>query len=126
MTIGHMLYQWLTKLEWFSTLFPRIPVPIQKQIETKINNYCREHNVSFANQNTSHAAQNEPDKRIYERRERSIDRKCGGSGRDRSDRSKERQYNRSDERHDARRAYRSRSKEREKQRERNRDKDRHR
>lgn len=128
MTIGKMLFQWLTKLEWFSTLFPRIPVPIQKQIETKINNYCREHNVSFANQNTSHAAQNEPDKRVYERRERSVDRNrggggVGGSGRDRSDRSKERQYNRSDERHDAKRAYHSRSKERERERERNRDKD---
>ena len=31
-TIGHMLRQWLTKLEWFDTLFPRIPVPIQTEI----------------------------------------------------------------------------------------------
>jgi pre-mRNA-splicing factor 38B len=29
MTIGDMLRHFLTKLEWFSTLFPRIPVPIQ-------------------------------------------------------------------------------------------------
>ena len=29
-TIGEMLRTWLTKLEWYSTLFPRIPVPIQK------------------------------------------------------------------------------------------------
>lgn len=29
MTIGEMLRAFLTKLEWFSTLFPRIPVPIQ-------------------------------------------------------------------------------------------------
>ena len=29
MTIGEMLRQWLVKLEWYSTLFPRIPVPIQ-------------------------------------------------------------------------------------------------
>lgn len=29
MTIGDMLRAFLTKLEWFSTLFPRIPVPIQ-------------------------------------------------------------------------------------------------
>ncbi len=27
--IGQMLRQWLIKLEWFDTLFPRIPVPIQ-------------------------------------------------------------------------------------------------
>ncbi|XP_055309538.1 pre-mRNA-splicing factor 38B-like isoform X2 [Sitodiplosis mosellana] len=121
MTIGQMLYQWLTKLEWFSTLFPRIPVPIQKQIETKINNYCREHNMSFANQNTSHnAAQNESDKRSHDRRERSLHERKHHGGRERS---KERQYNRSDERHDARRAYRSRSKDRERERDRDRRRD---
>ena len=27
-----MLRQWLTRLEWFDTLFPRIPVPIQNEI----------------------------------------------------------------------------------------------
>lgn len=32
LTIGQMLRQWLTRLEWFDTLFPRIPVPIQKEI----------------------------------------------------------------------------------------------
>lgn len=41
-----MVYQFLTKLDWFSTLFPRIPVPIQKQIEKKIEQYCRENNVT--------------------------------------------------------------------------------
>lgn len=50
-TIGHMLYQWLTKLDWFSTLFPRIPVPIQKQIERKLNDYSREYNINFAGRN---------------------------------------------------------------------------
>lgn len=39
MTIGQMCRHLLVKLEWFSTLFPRIPVPIQKEIETKL----REH-----------------------------------------------------------------------------------
>jgi len=29
MTLGDILKAFLTKLEWFSTLFPRIPVPIQ-------------------------------------------------------------------------------------------------
>lgn len=33
MSIGQMLRQWLVKLEWFSTLFPRIPVPIQQKIQ---------------------------------------------------------------------------------------------
>uniref|UniRef100_A0A2R5LCL1 Pre-mRNA-splicing factor 38 n=1 Tax=Ornithodoros turicata TaxID=34597 RepID=A0A2R5LCL1_9ACAR len=36
MTIGEMLRHFLTKLEWFSTLFPRIPVPIQKEIEQRM------------------------------------------------------------------------------------------
>lgn len=48
LTIGHMIRQWLTKLDWFSTLFPRIPVPIQKQIDAKLEQYARENNVSFA------------------------------------------------------------------------------
>ncbi|KAH9495534.1 PRP38 pre-mRNA processing factor 38 domain-containing protein B [Bulinus truncatus] len=36
MTIGEMLRQWLVKLEWYSTLFPRIPVPVQKDIDQKL------------------------------------------------------------------------------------------
>ncbi|KAF7661778.1 hypothetical protein LDENG_00254340 [Lucifuga dentata] len=36
MTIGEMLRSFLTKLEWFSTLFPRIPVPVQKIIDQQI------------------------------------------------------------------------------------------
>jgi pre-mRNA-splicing factor 38B len=48
MTIGQMVRQWLTKLDWFSTLFPRIPVPIQKQIEQKLGEYDREHNTGEA------------------------------------------------------------------------------
>lgn len=36
MTIGDMLKNFLTKLEWFSTLFPRIPVPIQVSINIRI------------------------------------------------------------------------------------------
>jgi pre-mRNA-splicing factor 38B len=32
MQIGNMLRQWLTRLEWYDTLFPRIPVPIQNEI----------------------------------------------------------------------------------------------
>lgn len=36
MTIGEIALHFLTKLEWYSTLFPRIPVPIQKQIEQNL------------------------------------------------------------------------------------------
>lgn len=38
MTVGEMLRQWLIKLEWYSTLFPRIPVPIQKDLDIKFRN----------------------------------------------------------------------------------------
>lgn len=48
MTIGQMIRQWLTKLDWFSTLFPRIPVPIQKQNESKLEKFARENNVTFS------------------------------------------------------------------------------
>lgn len=32
MTMGEMIQQFLTKLEWFDTRFPRIPVNVQKEI----------------------------------------------------------------------------------------------
>ncbi|XP_043942001.1 pre-mRNA-splicing factor 38B [Protopterus annectens] len=41
MTIGEMLRSFLTKLEWFSTLFPRIPVPVQKNIDTLLKSRPR-------------------------------------------------------------------------------------
>lgn len=37
-TIGEMLRQWLVKIEWYSTLFPRIPVPTQKSIAANLKN----------------------------------------------------------------------------------------
>lgn len=39
MNMGEMLRHFLSKLEWFSTLFPRIPVPIQKDLERKLSNW---------------------------------------------------------------------------------------
>ncbi|XP_066942794.1 pre-mRNA-splicing factor 38B-like isoform X2 [Macrobrachium rosenbergii] len=35
-TIGQIVRHMLSKLDWYSTLFPRIPVPIQKDIEKKL------------------------------------------------------------------------------------------
>jgi len=37
MSIGQMLRQWLIRIEWFDTLFPRIPVPAQKDIMEKLH-----------------------------------------------------------------------------------------
>ena len=39
MQIGNMLKQWLTRLEWYDTLFPRIPVPIQNEINMALRNH---------------------------------------------------------------------------------------
>lgn len=39
MTIGQMARQWLVKLEWYSTLFPRIPVPVQKMLMEKLKEH---------------------------------------------------------------------------------------
>eukprot|EP00800_Vazella_pourtalesii_P023592 TRINITY_DN962_c0_g1_i9.p1 TRINITY_DN962_c0_g1~~TRINITY_DN962_c0_g1_i9.p1 ORF type:complete len:243 (-),score=48.20 TRINITY_DN962_c0_g1_i9:571-1299(-) len=36
LTIGEMCQMMLSKLDWFGTLFPRIPIPIQKDIENKL------------------------------------------------------------------------------------------
>ncbi|RDD41140.1 Pre-mRNA-splicing factor 38B [Trichoplax sp. H2] len=38
-TIGELCETMLSKLEWFSTYFPRIPVPVQKDIRNKLENY---------------------------------------------------------------------------------------
>lgn len=46
-TMGTMVRLFMVKLDWFSTLFPRIPVPIQKQIEKKLNAYALQNNVTF-------------------------------------------------------------------------------
>lgn len=45
MTMGQICRQWLVKLDWFSTLFPRIPVPIQKSIEKRLEEYSRKNNL---------------------------------------------------------------------------------
>lgn len=47
MYIGAMLRQWMVKLDWFSTLFPRIPVPMQKQIEKRLEEYAKYNNLNL-------------------------------------------------------------------------------
>lgn len=44
MTIGQMLRSWLTRLEWFDTLFPRIPVPIQNDINARLRDRFGDYN----------------------------------------------------------------------------------
>jgi pre-mRNA-splicing factor 38B len=44
MTIGQMLKSWLIRLEWFDTLFPRIPVPIQNDINARLREKFGDYN----------------------------------------------------------------------------------
>lgn len=43
--IGEMVRQMLAKLDWYSTLFPRIPVPIQKDLQAKLKEHPPTHAV---------------------------------------------------------------------------------
>lgn len=38
--MGQLVRNMLQNLDWYSTLFPRIPVPVQKQINAVIANKC--------------------------------------------------------------------------------------
>jgi pre-mRNA-splicing factor 38B len=71
-TIGQMCRQFLVKLDWFSTLFPRIPVPIQKSIEQKLGDYDRKYGIvapqpQQAQRYNAPAAEPRRDNRNYER-----------------------------------------------------------
>ncbi|XP_067634616.1 pre-mRNA-splicing factor 38B isoform X2 [Eurosta solidaginis] len=79
-TIGQMVYQFLTKLDWFSTLFPRIPVPIQKQIEKKIEEYCRQYNISPHQLNSPRIVPSHSGAANYDYDESGYDRRSGGAG----------------------------------------------
>lgn len=45
MTMGQLVRSFLLKLEWYGTLFPRIPVPVQKDIEKRLRDLglCDDH-----------------------------------------------------------------------------------
>lgn len=113
MRIGQMLYQWMTKLDWFSTLFPRIPVPIQKQIERRIEDYCRTYNVNLANPYPAAVVEVERERPRYSEhpprddRNRDYQERSANRDRDRNERSQ-----RSPEQRSERRKHRSRSRSR--------------
>lgn len=65
MTIGEMLRSFLTKLEWFSTLFPRIPVPVQKHIDQQMKAKPRKQVKKEGAEVTE-----EPDRHVERRRSR--------------------------------------------------------
>ncbi|XP_012161535.1 pre-mRNA-splicing factor 38B isoform X2 [Ceratitis capitata] len=83
-TVGQMVYQFLTKLDWFSTLFPRIPVPIQKQIEKKLEEYCRNNNVTTQQLGSARNTASNNMGANYDYDDASYDRRGAGAGSSRS------------------------------------------
>ncbi|KAM7451090.1 PRP38 pre-mRNA processing factor38 domain-containing protein B [Porites harrisoni] len=115
MTIGQMVRSFLLKLEWYGTLFPRIPVPVQKDLEVKLRQkgLCDDHKRT-AQEGWGEAedfvrrtrGDSSPSARS---REPADDDKPSGSRRSRSrDRDRERRRSRSRDRDSSRRRSRER------------------
>jgi len=116
MTIGEMCMAFLTKLEWFDTRFPRIPVNVQKQINDKLAE--RRARLQPALQPDQSAGRNTDE-------DRGAARAGGGSGRSRHSPDAERRRNKSrsrsrDRHRDRKHRSRSRSRDRKKRRSRDR------
>jgi len=64
MTIGQMVRSFILKLDWYGTLFPRIPVPVHKDLEKKLKdrNLCDDRKRK-ANEVTDEPKQPEPEAR---------------------------------------------------------------
>ncbi|XP_022085408.1 pre-mRNA-splicing factor 38B-like isoform X2 [Acanthaster planci] len=103
MTIGEMVRSFLTKLEWFSTLFPRIPVPIMKDLEVKL----QEWKVGFLERQRQQQLEEGTEEDGYQEIE-------GGRDAERQPRNREKTRSRSRDRHRSRSKdrFRSRSKDR--------------
>ncbi|KAK5973264.1 Pre-mRNA-splicing factor 38B [Trichostrongylus colubriformis] len=77
MTFGQVVRVMLTKLDWYGTLFPRIPVPIQKEIDEKFAE--RKRAMLFGEGRLEPRSRSRDDDRSTRRRSRSRDRKRPGS-----------------------------------------------
>ncbi|CAH3037975.1 unnamed protein product [Pocillopora meandrina] len=121
MTIGQMVRSFLLKLEWYGTLFPRIPVPVQKDIEIKLRGkgLCDDHKRTAQDgwgeaEEFARRARGESPPKSRQDEEEDLQRKSRRSrsrsrSRDRDrDREREKRRSRSRDRHSSRR----RSKER--------------
>ena len=133
-SIGEMCKQFLTKLEWFDTRFPRIPVNVQKEIE---DYFEQRKKYMVGHDDEEDVAKNESrkgDNRIRDRDNRSRDGDNPSRDRDRDrkdrrdrddrrrdkDRDRHRDRDRDRKRNDDRHKRRSRSRERERDRDRDR------
>lgn len=78
MTFGQVVRVMLTKLDWYGTLFPRIPVPIQKDIDEKFAERKRQMLFGEGRLDARHSRERDDDRSSY-RRSRSRDRKRAAS-----------------------------------------------
>ncbi|XP_020911071.1 pre-mRNA-splicing factor 38B [Exaiptasia diaphana] len=126
MTIGQLVRSFMLKLEWYGTLFPRIPVPIQKEIERKLQelNLCDDHkrnaSESWPNEEENRRDRNGRSDRESMDRSRRHDSKdrfrTDRDSRTRRSRSRERSSRRDSDRRDHREKQRSRSRDRDRRR----------
>jgi len=70
MSVGEMLRSFLTKLEWFSTLFPRIPVPVQKLIDQQMKARPRKVVKEELQEEEEEPAETEAGRQVERRRSR--------------------------------------------------------
>merc|ERR1711997_474533 len=147
-TIGEMVKQFLTRLDWFDTRWPRIPVPVQKEIDDtmeQIKKYMigiedtREANEDYRNEHQrdhrhsrdrhsrdrSDTSGRDRRNRESERRDRDHNRRDRERDRDRGETRRDRDHDRHKDRKDRKeKSRRSRSRERRRSRSRERDNDR--
>ncbi|CAJ0586957.1 unnamed protein product, partial [Mesorhabditis spiculigera] len=72
MTFGNFVRLMLTKLDWYGTLFPRIPVPIQKQID---ENFTAKRQSSLQEFERNRSRERDRDDRDRQKRPREEDKK---------------------------------------------------
>jgi len=127
MTIGQMIRSFLLKPDWYSTLFPRIPVPIHKVINERLRELnldderkvyaddgvaegSRDDREGGKNDNQEADADNNGDRKGFGEAERRSQKQEGGSSSSSRRRSRERSRDRSTSRRKSRERSTSRSK----------------
>lgn len=118
MTIGEMVRHLLTKLEWFSTHFPRIPIPILKDIEKKLAEYDQSHEPETPERLPQKDVkdQTDRDRRDQVRNRDNEEKFCNPRDRSRSrsrDKDRKSRHSRDGSRERSKRDHRSRSRSRE-------------
>lgn len=119
MTIGELCRHMITKMDWYTTMFPRIPIPVQKELEKQLHEYDRNMKKSKVAHLEDGELEDEHDGRKLSRDhkasrnpKRSRSRSRDDKYRDRRDERRSEKYRRSRSRSRSRDRRRSRSRER--------------